>query len=196
MLHHGSIRTDSSAVRGTHHVSRRRLVLVSAAILVAAHSTAAADRFKMATGEEVIIGLVDPGTVTCIGGEAAAPPMLCTPGTKRIHLRNMVETASYIALAGEAAPLIDGTNTIVVNCNLDASLQGHCWGTFGLAVPAQGGAWEGAWSGQFDLANRLSSYTATGHGSGGTLEGLQIKVDAVNAGGNPSIVARILVPGR
>lgn len=168
-----------------------------ASMVVASISTASAtNRFQIATAEEVITGLVSPGTVHCIGGDAADPPMLCTPETKQIHLRNLVQTAQYVALAGEAAALIDGTNTIVINCNLDASLQGQCWGTSSWAIPLQGGTWEGSWTGHFDLVNRLSSYTAVGRGSGGTLDGLQMTVDAVNAGGNPTLAVRILSPGR
>lgn len=180
-------------------MSRRLLVVTSVAAvsLSAAVYTGAADRFQMATGKELNTSVVAPGTVTCLGGEPAAPPMLCTPGTKQTHLRGQVVTAIYVDLAGEAAALIDGTNTILANCNLDESLQGPCWGTFRWEISAQGGQWEGAWSGQFDLANMVATYTAVGHGSGGALEGLQIKVDGTYPGGSPygNIVVRIVTPG-
>jgi hypothetical protein len=171
-------------------------IAATAVVGAATHSTAA-DRFQMATAQEMVTGLLQPGTVSCLGGEPAAPPLLCTPGTNQIHLRGRVESAVYLNVAGEAAALIDGTNTIVVNCNLDATLRGHCWGTFVWQIPARGGEWEGTWGGPVDLIHYVGSYVAVGHGTGGELEGLQLKVDTVAPGGTPlaNLTARILFPG-
>lgn len=180
-------------------MSRRLLIAtsVAAAVVAAGALSTAGDRFQMATAQELITGVLDPGTVNCIGGEPAPPPALCTPGTAQIHTRGRLETAIYFNLAGEAAALIDGPNTIVSNCNLDASLQGHCWGTVRWQIPAQGGQWEGIWNGKVDLANFVGTISGTVHGSGGALEGLQMKVNGVYPGGTyyGDYVVRILFPG-
>lgn len=156
----------------------------------------AGDPFQIATAEEVPAGLLDPGTITCIGGEPAGP--FCTPGTLRTHIRGQVVTAIYNNVQGEAAVLIDGMNTITANCNLDDSLKGPCWGTFSWMIPGAGGHWDGTWNGQFDLLNDTSSYSAVAQGSGGDLDGLQLKVEAVHPAGSAfsSLVCRILKAGQ
>ena len=90
---------------------------------------------------------------------------------------------------GEAGPLVYGDVTLQVSCNLDAKLQGPCWGTFEL--PVEGGAWEGSWNGQFDLAVSASSVSVVGHGSG-SVGGKRMKLegsstDSALRGGRPKI---------
>ena len=67
----------------------------------------------------------------------------------------------------------------VVNCNLDENLQGECWGAFELDSSA-GGQWKGTWSGKFDLIHYISVVSIVGHGEGGAIDGLQMKMDVMS----------------
>jgi hypothetical protein len=171
--------------------TRSIVLAVLTAIPFAGSVGVAGGPFRIATAEEVPTGLINPGTVRCIGG--AQVGLFCMPGTKRTHVRGQIVSAIYVNLQGEAAELINGTNTITANCNFDQSLKGPCWGTFSWLVPGAGGQWDGTWNGQFDLLNNTSSYSAVAQGSGGDLDGLQLKVEAVHPAGSEhsSLVCRI-----
>ncbi len=137
--------------------------------------------FLAATGKDTIIGAV-PGQVICAGGVPTGqhyPYRECSEGTNQTVVRGEVETTILTDVAGTGAALLTGaTNTMVVNCNFDRNLQGPCWGTFEMTVPGQG-KWEGTWQGNLDMVTFVGSYSMVGHGSGGPLEGKQLKYEAI-----------------
>ncbi len=162
------------------------ILLVSAVAFILTSPASASDnpKFLMATGTEIFIGL-QPGEVKCAGGQPTGlhyPSRECTQGTNQTLVRGEVQTVLLSAVTGTAAAMVArATHSLVTNCNWDADLKGHCWGTFKMTVPGQG-EWEGIWEGKFDLANLTGSYSAVGHGLGGPLDGLQMKYDAVYGG--------------
>ena len=148
----------------------------------------------VATGKEMSVGLVDPGTLECAGGQPAGRPAQCTPGTKRIFIWNWVSVQGYTDVAGTAAAMFRGRATVVMHCSLDENYYGHCWGTFEMAVPEMDGKWEGVWSGPWDMAANITSYRMTGYGSGGRLEGLRLEKESVWPGGaqQGTFVAKVI----
>ena len=138
-----------------------------------------------ASGQEVTVGLVSPGTLECIGGKPLVPPpnpfTLCSPETTAVHIRGQVGQASYQNIAGTATDMFNGMNEIVTNCNLDGGMKGYCWGTFRWTIPDRG-LWAGVWYGEFDLQTFTIKYTASGYGEGNALEGMQMSYDAVYSG--------------
>ncbi|MBL8173182.1 MAG: hypothetical protein JNK48_00845 [Bryobacterales bacterium] len=52
-------------------------------------------------------------------------------------------------------------------------------------IPGAGGQWEGSWGGMFDMLTNSVSYSATGHGNGGKLEGLRMRFEAAYTGAGP-----------
>ena len=162
------------------------ILLVSAIAVFLTPSAGATDnpKFLMANGTEIFFDL-QPGEVKCAGGQPTGlhyPYRQCTEGTNHTLVRGEVQTVLLSEVTGTAAAMFAGaTHRLVVNCNLDADLKGEFWGTFKITVPGQG-VWEGTWQGKFDLANLTGTYSAVGHGSGGPLDGLQMKYDAVYGG--------------
>ena len=141
----------------------------------------------VATGNEVITNIVSPGAIACIGGTPGTDPLglPCSPGTTRILMSYHNILVNYQQVSGSAASLVQGTNNIVVHCNLDGGYYGHCWGHFVWTVPGAGGQWEGSWSGMFDMLTNTTSYSGTGYGSGGKLAGLQIRGEWASTGPGP-----------
>ena len=132
----------------------------------------------VATGTQAMKTLVSPGALFCVGGAPTGlwpqmPP--CSPGTTRILFTYRNALFENQQVSGSAANLIAGTLNVVTHCNLDAYGYGHCWGHFEWEIPGAGGKWEGSWSGMFDVATNSSSYSGTGYGYGGKLEGLRIQ---------------------
>ncbi len=174
----------------------RAAVPIAAAILVI--PAQAQSSLLTATGQEVNVSMVSPGTVECIGGTpVAAPPTpftLCSPGTTVIRLRDRISQAAYQNLAGTAADMFNGLNDIVTNCNLNSAMNGYCWGTYRWTIPNKG-VWSGVWFGDFDLQTLNTRYTAPGFGQGDALEGMQVMYDAVYSG-QPvgTFIARVLPP--
>jgi hypothetical protein len=153
------------------------LLLVPAAVLAQPSS-----KVLVATGHEVIASVISPGALACIGGTPTGlwpqfPP--CSPETTRILFSYRNALFNYQQVSGSAASLVAGTNNVVTHCNVDANGYGHCWGHFVWTVPGAGGQWEGSWSGMFDVLMNISSYTLTGYGHGGKLEGLQLRSESV-----------------
>jgi hypothetical protein len=147
-------------------------------------------KLNIVTGKLFEGAPVNWGETTCVGGAwLGFYPMICSPGTTRVMLRNAV-TGWYITdLAGPAAAYLQtnivpdgypkpaGPALFGLNCNLDAAtMQGDCWGT--VDMPAPGGSWVGAWSGKFDLANLVAKISMTAHGTG-ELAGRELKLDAM-----------------
>lgn len=141
----------------------------------------------VAVGKEVVVNVLSPGTLHCVGGTPTNNPQgpPCSPGTTRILISNRASVAQYQDVAGSAAALLQGQNTIVTHCVLDQNYYGHCWGHFAWAIPGAGGQWEGSWGGMFDMLTNSVSYSATGHGNGGKLESLRMQFEAAYTGPGP-----------
>jgi hypothetical protein len=138
--------------------------------------------FLAATGKDTIISVV-AGQAICAGGvlTGGAYPY-CSQETNETLVRGELDGSILTDVTGSGAEMLIGaTNTYVSNCNLDRNLRGPCWGTFEMTVPGQG-KWDGAWQGIFDFVNFAASYSLVGHGSGGQLEGKQLKYEAVTDG--------------
>jgi hypothetical protein len=176
-------------------------ILAAAAVTVFLSVSAGAvdhSKFLAAAGKETIVG-IQPGEVKCAGGVPTGqhfPNRECSPETNRTLVRGEVDSTILTDVTGTAAAMLSGgTNRIVVNCNLDRNLKGECWGTFELTVPGQG-KWEGSWNGPIDLVNFIGSFSFVGHGSGGQLDGLQMKYDEVYDGTTPYAVFTARVNGK
>jgi hypothetical protein len=154
-------------------------------------------RFMFATGVEVTSNVIDPGTATCIGGEATGNPLDPCHGSHRIMLKHQVVQAQLLPGAtGDAVPLLDGTNTITVDCNLDGHLRGSCWGVFEWEVDAES-TWAGVLSGTFDFSTFSFVYQLVGRGFGGVVDGMQLQYDVSYDGGydfTGDFVARVHSP--
>jgi hypothetical protein len=94
----------------------------------------------------------------------------------------------YQDVTGTAAAMFGGKNHTVSHCNLDENYYGHCWGTFEWTIPELGGKWEGVWGGMHDMLAGVVSYSSIGFGSGGKLEGLQLRYEGANPGGGGRVV--------
>jgi len=66
-----------------------------------------------------------------------------------------------------------------MNCDLDESVTGPCWGTFEFENAK--GKWVGTWHGEFNFVTGAGSYRAEGHGQGG-LKGMALGNDVVYPG--------------
>lgn len=89
-------------------------------------------------------------------------------------------TAEYeITLTGPAEDLASGSGPVTMNCNLDDSLTGPCWGTFEFTN--DNGTWLGNWNGIFNFETGAGSYNLKGHGQGG-LKGMVLINEVVYPG--------------
>lgn len=166
------------------------LLLVASADAIAQ----APSKVLVATAKEAMTGLASPGSLVCVGGTPASDPQgpPCSPGTRQILISYRNSLFEFQDIAGSAAGLIKGQASIVVHCNLDSNYYGYCWGHFVWTVPEAGGKWEGTWGGMHDLLTNTISYSATGFGTGGRLQGLQLKYEAVYTGPGPGFgIAKI-----
>jgi hypothetical protein len=170
----------------------KQVLSVIAALLVMAGLAAAQATFTIVTGTETPIGLVNPGEVKCHKGVPTgnpfAPCPLGTSGTVRGQQRILqVDTSDT---------RINGVNHGIFNANIHADGTLNAWGTFRLEESG-GGVWEGVWEGKL-AADGSFSYGATGHGSAGNIEHLQLLLDGTYPAGSlvATIKARILSPGK
>ncbi|MGE5345187.1 MAG: hypothetical protein ACM3JH_04455 [Acidithiobacillales bacterium] len=182
----------------------RYLFLLLTAIcftIVATGATTAAEppKFLTASGQEVTFNVVDPGTVTCIGGVATGDPFNPCVGSRRVLLKHqVVQTMLFSppAPVGPAVPLLAGVNTISIDCSLDGNLKGSCWGTFEWKVDAEA-TWDGVVSGSFDFSDLSLDYQMVGRGFGGAIDGMQLHYDVIYPGGFSFVgefAARVHVP--
>jgi hypothetical protein len=164
----------------------RTILIMAIASGITAVSAWAGGNFKflMATGQIWQGPYLNPPEVVCIGGTYDPNSGFCTPGTRRTLLRNARSIWNFAEVQGSAASMFQGEFRPVVNCNLNKNLQGECWGTF-EAESSAGGKWEGTWCGKFDLVNYIAVISAVGHGDGGDIDGMQMKMDAMSPGGLP-----------
>jgi hypothetical protein len=181
----------------------RRLSLIvflslALAALLFGNSALASDgpKFMSATGQEVTTNVIDPGTATCIGGEATGNIYDPCHGSHRIMLKHQVVEAVVLTATGEAAPLLEGTDTVTIDCNLDGDLRGSCWGVFEWDVDSDS-SWAGGVSGTFDFSTFTFVYRMVGKGFGGIVDGMQLQYDVSYDGGYDFIgdfVARVHSP--
>ncbi len=159
------------------------LLLVGVAICLAPVTANANPKAQLASGG-FYIWLSEPGEATCVGGSPTGSFPPCTPGTKEIIWRNYVGLFSFGGVTGDAAPFFSGAWLSPGNCNLDENLAGHCWGTFEGNV--LDGKWEGTWNGKLDFIHFGGDLRFVGHGSGGSLGGLHMTIEATGEGtGDP-----------
>jgi len=152
--------------------------------------------FLFATGQEITANVIDPGTATCIGGQATGDPYDPCLGSHRVMLDHQVVEAVVLSATGAAAPLLGGTNTITADCNLDGNLRGRCYGTFEWQVDANS-VWTGTLNGEFDFWTFEITFQLVGTGSGGIVDGMQLHYDAYYDGGydfTGDFVARVHAP--
>ncbi|MBM3746282.1 MAG: hypothetical protein FJW34_10840 [Acidobacteria bacterium] len=159
------------------------LLLVAAVLALDADGPAAASKVLVASGKPTS-QIVNPGILICEGGQPTglAAPM-CSPGTTKILIRNLIQEGAYQDLTGTAAAIFRGKFTAVTQCNLDDKYYGFCWGTFEWAVPEMGGKFEGSWSGVLDYAIHAGYLSGNAYGYGGKLEGLRMTFDELYPGG-------------
>jgi len=174
-----------------HRILPLLLLLAPAGALAQAPS-----KVLVATAKEVLTDVVTPGTIVCVGGAPTNNPQgpPCSPGTKQVLISYRNTLAQYQEVTGSAAALIRGQVNVVVHCNLDGNYYGHCWGHFVWTVPEAGGQWEGTWGGPHDMLTNTVSYSAVGFGSGGKLEGLQLKWEAAYTGPGPGFGVAAIQP--
>lgn len=157
------------------------LLLVCAAVgaFYAAPALTGKANSQSASGD-FFLGLTNAGTATCVNGAPTGGFPPCTAGTHNTIWRDFAGPMPFAAVSGDAAPFLYGTWVIRGNCNLDENLVGACWGTF--AGTALGGAWEGTWNGNLDFVLFGGELRFVGHGAGGGVEGLHLKLEAFSEG--------------
>ena len=174
-----------SAVKSNIPVTCTLLALCGGGVFALAQAV-----FTEYTGSYKNLGIVSPGVVECPGGEPTGlwPNGLpCSPGS-RFRLRGLVRRW-YVQSSDSR---VTGQLLTVVNGNFDGwPGSGRMWGTGRLEV-AEGGVWEGIWTGEKTVAGEtVNSVT---HGNGGNIEGLIKEEHASNIGQPWTSTGRILQP--
>lgn len=167
-------------------------LLVAVALLVFVGLAAAQATITWVKGQEIPVQLVNPGEVKCNQGTPTGNPFMpCPPGTS-----GTLRGQERIAREETTDSRLNGLNYVTANANMHPNGNVSVWGTFRIVV-TEGGEWEGVWEGR-QLADGSATYQATGHGSGGNIEGLQLLWYGVYQPGNPigDAEARILTPGK
>jgi hypothetical protein len=82
-------------------------------------------------------------------------------------------------LVGPAGDLASGSGPVVMDCDLDETVTGPCWGTFEFENAK--GKWVGTWRGEFNFVTGAGSYRAEVRGRGG-LKGMVLENDVVYPG--------------
>ena len=163
-----------------------------AALLLMTGLALAQATFTIVTGTETPIGLANPGEVKCHGGLPTGNPFApCPPGTS-----GTVRGQKRILWEDTSDARTNGVNYGTFNANIHKDGTLNAWGTFRLEVSA-GGVWEGVWEGKL-AADGSFSYSATGHGTGGSVEHLQLLLDGTYPAGSfvAATKGRILTPGK
>ena len=170
----------------------RHFLTVIAVLLLMAGLAAAQATFTIVTGTETFFDLPNPGEVKCHKGVPTGNPFApCPPGTS-----GTVRSQQRILLEETSDARTNGLSYGIFNANIHEDGTVNGWGTFRLEVSG-GGVWEGVWEGK-GAADGSFSYSATGHGSGGSVEHLQLLWDGAYPAGSlvGTIKARILTPGK
>lgn len=171
-----------------------RIICMALSLVSAAAFAQTPSKVPVATVKEVMTGVPSPGTLVCVGGTPATNPQgpPCSPGTRQVLISHRNSLFDLQEVTGSAAGLVKGQVSVVVHCNLDGNYYGYCWGHFEWTVPEAGGKWEGTWGGMHDLLTNTISYSATGFGNGGKLQGLQLRYEAAYTGPGPGFgIARV-----
>ncbi len=165
---------------------------VIAALLLTAGLAGAQSKFTIVTGTEIPIGLGDLGEVKCHGAVPTPNPFAPCPA----GISGTVRGQQRIFLEDTSDPRTTGVNHGTFNANIHADGTMSAWGTFRLELP-DGSVWEGVWEGKL-AKDGIFSYSAVAHGSGGSVEGLQLLWDGVFSPTSPTGTskARILSPGK
>ena len=161
-------------------ISLSVLVLVGGSVLVG--QTSAADKTTVTATEKFdpfgVLGppvgaILSPGTLTCPGHDPTGNPMQPCPEGSNIHIRGN----KRIARLDSSDPRVNGWNTVESNLNWDAEFTGPVWGTFSLQLDA-GGAWDGSFRGsrRREGGQWITLINGVGHGTGGAVEGMQIRL--------------------
>lgn len=134
------------------------------------------EKLLAATGFETLYDVITPGTIICVHGQFTGNTLSpCTPGTTRVHVKDQIVQMAYFNVSPlSAEPLFDGLNTLTVDCNLDADLNGKCWGKFEWPVSA-GGTWQGVIHSEQSFSSWEWKIELFGIGNGGPIEGMQLK---------------------
>ncbi len=168
------------------------LLSLGGGLLLIAGVAAAQAAFTLVSGTTTLVSFGAPGEVRCQGTVPTGNPVMpCPPGVSgTVRGKQVVETV--------ATPdaRLNGFMFVVSNWNIHADGNINAWGTFRLEVTG-GGVWEGVWEGK-QRPDGSGSVSASGHGSGGNVEGLQLLFDqtAPPYSLTLSFNARILAPGR
>ncbi len=125
--------------------------------------------------------LISSGSVICPGGFEPTGNFFfpCPPGS-RTTLRGLTVKARVTG-NGENGQFVTGWNLIEENANYAPNLTGRLWGKFTLTLDA-GGIWEGVFTGvrTFENGQPKETLRILGHGSGGLVDGMQLKITMVN----------------
>jgi hypothetical protein len=153
---------------------------------------------KFVFGEAQIgyVAQTTPPQLRCEGGTPTGEAFpSCSLDTKHILGRSEVQIWMPASVSESLSPFlsIEDTITFVVNCNLDPSYRGPCWGTFEWAT-ASGDVWEGTWTSPvMDLITYESQFSMVGHGVGGAIDGKQLMFDGGSAPGDWYITGTVRI---
>jgi hypothetical protein len=117
-----------------------------------------------------------------VAGGTETPMAQWTPGRGTIGPGAKIRgwTTQFMdTLVGPAGELASAVGPVVMNCDLDETVTGPCWGTFEFENAK--GKWVGVWHGEFNFVTGAGSYEAKGHGQGG-LKGMVLENDVVYPG--------------
>jgi hypothetical protein len=168
-----------------------KLRTIAAVAVVAVAALLVGNEITNAQANKKVLTAVGTETCTAIDfGQWSTEPS----GNTRV--RGYVTSCVEHDFVGSASLLVTGTSEVTMNCNLDAGMEGQCWGTFGRPIVRGATGWEGVWEGQFSFATGAGSWKLMGHGRGDGLEGLKLEEDVIYPGGGapPAISARVFNP--
>lgn len=151
-------------------------------------------------GNGNIGAFLDPGSVNCPGTQPTGNPIQPCPAGSRINMRGTSVTSRFVS----QSPLLTGWFYSEGSANFDANASGHVWGTFRLELDS-GGVWIGSWIVDRTKVDGVNVWvgrgTFVGRGTGGNIDGMQLRFSEVLPGVMPfafaymgSIDAQILVP--
>jgi hypothetical protein len=134
------------------------------------------DKTIQVAGFDTLYSVIDPGMIICVNGQFTGDlGNPCTGGTTRVHIKDQVVQMAYFGITPPTAePLFDGLNTMTVDCNLDADLNGRCWGKFEWPL-STGGTWNGVIHSEQSFSTWDWKIELVGTGNGGPIEGMQLE---------------------
>lgn len=118
--------------------------------------------------------ILDMGELTCPGTLPTGNPMQPCPPGSRISARGTTLKSRVVSADG----LLAGWFTITGNSNLDSAATGVAWGKFRLELDADGGVFEGSWTGdrtQMENVGWISKVSGVGLGTAGSAVGKHLR---------------------